>query len=143
MVRSPGPITSGGSTPYDEKQLAIALPDKNRTRLSNDGHCRSLPDPNLDPASRSHRFDETTIERAVHPAIGRLRTGLPPVLVPFAVGSDGHGGDRLDQISIDFVRGPRFSAMRFLRRPRQMLDLDHEHGAAETSSLRELTDSGF
>jgi hypothetical protein len=43
MVRSPGPITSGGSTPYDEKQFAIGLPEKNRTRLSNDGHCRSLP----------------------------------------------------------------------------------------------------
>jgi hypothetical protein len=117
MVHSPGPTTSGGSTPYDEKQLAIALPEKNRTRLSNDGRCRSLPDPNLNPASRSRQFDEIVIERAVHPAIGQLRTGLLPALVPFAIGPDGHGGDRLDQISIGFVRGPRFSAIRFLRRP--------------------------
>jgi hypothetical protein len=117
MVRSPNPITSEGSTPYDEEQLAIALPEKNRTRLSNDGHCRSLPDPNLNPDSRSHRFDQIAIERAMHPEIGQLRTGLMPALVPFVIGPDGHGGDRLDQISIGFVRGPRFSAMRFLRRP--------------------------
>ena len=137
MVHSPGPITSGGSTAYDEKQLAIGLPDKNPTRLSNDGRCRSLPNPNLNPTSRSHRFDEIAIVRAVHTAIAQPRTGLLPARVPFVIGPDGHGGNRLDQISIDFVRGPRFSAIRFLRRPRRMLDLDHAHGAAETLSFCE------
>lgn len=139
MVHSRGPITSEGSTPYDKEQLAIALPDKNRTRLSNDGHCRSLPDPNLNSASRSHKFDEIAIERAVHPASDQFRTRLLPVLVPFAIGPDSHGGDWLDQISISSARGPRFSAMKVLRRPPgRTLDLDH--GAAETSSLCESLD---
>lgn len=117
MVRSRAPITFEGSMLYDEEQLATALPDKNRTRLSNDGHCRSLPDPDLNPTSRSHRFDEIAIERAVRPAIGQFRTRLQPVLVPIAIGPDSHGDDRLDQISISSARGPRFSAMKVLRRP--------------------------
>ena len=138
MVRSRGPITSEGSTPYDEEQLAITLPDKNRTRLGNDGHCHSLPVPNLIFASRSHRFDEITIERAVHPASDQFRTWLLPVLVPFALGLETQGGDWLDQISISSARGPRFSAMKVLRRPPgRTLDLDHDHGAAETSSVCE------
>ena len=138
MVRSRDPITSGGSTPYDEEQLAVALPDNNRTRLSNDGHRHSLPVPNFNSASRSHRFDETAIKRAVHPVCSQFRARLLPILVPSAVGPDSHGGDRPDQISISSARGPRFSAMKVLRRPPgRTLDLDHEHGAAETSSLRE------
>lgn len=138
MGRSRGPITSEGSTPYDEEQLAIALPDKNRTRLSNDGPYRSLPGPNFNSASRSHRLDETAIERAMRPACSQFRTRLLPDLVPFAIGPDSHGGDQPDQISISSARGPRFSAMKVLRRPSaRTLDLDHEHGAAETSSFCE------
>ena len=80
MVRSRGPITSEGSMAYDEEQFPIALPDENRTRLSNDGQCRSLPVTNLNSASRSHRLDETAIKRAVHTPCSQFRTRLLPVL---------------------------------------------------------------
>src|SRR5882762_2845763 len=117
MVRSRGPITSEGSTAYDEEQLAIALPDKNGTRLSNDGHFHSLPVSNLNPGSWSLRLDEITIERAVRRACSQFRTRFLPVPVPFAIGHHPHGSDRHDQISISSARGPRFSAMKVLRRP--------------------------
>jgi hypothetical protein len=82
MDRSPGRITSAGSTPYNEEHLVIALPDENQPRRRTDGHDQTWPKLHIAAISSSYRADKIARERTARPANGQLavaRADSPPI----------------------------------------------------------------